>query len=72
MSDTIKHIRQLLTDFLKSLIYFNLVSCLSKNQVPYFILDKGWYWLKKKQQQQQQETKTKNKNKTNVRKKNCI
>ena len=39
MADTIKH-WQLLTDFSNSLIDFNLVSCTSKNQVPYFILDK--------------------------------
>ena len=39
-------IGQLFTDFLNSLIYFNLVSCSSKNQVPYFILDKGCDWLK--------------------------
>ena len=34
MTDTMKHIRQLFTDFLNSLIYHYLVSCSSKNQVP--------------------------------------
>ena len=46
MTDTVKHTRQLFTDFFNSLIYFNLVSCSSKIQVPYFILDKGCDRLK--------------------------
>ena len=45
MKDTIKHTEQLFTDFWNSLNYFEIVSCSSKNQVPYFILDKG-DWLK--------------------------
>ena len=36
------------TNFLNygALIYFSIVSCLSKNKVPYFILDKGCDLLK--------------------------
>ena len=41
-----KHIEQLFTDFLNSLIYFNIVSCSSRNQVPYFTMDKGCDSLK--------------------------
>ena len=46
MTDSIKHIGQLFTDFLNSPIYFNLASYTSQNQVQYFILDKVCNCLK--------------------------
>ena len=46
MMDTIKHIGQQVFFELCALSYFNLVSCSSKNQVPYFILDQGCDRLK--------------------------
>ena len=64
MTDTIKHFGQ--QTFFNSVLC--LVSCSSKNQVPYFILNKGCDPLKFDTSAAQEKTKTKTKNKNKTKK----